>query len=174
MGFLSDLGNAFMGKPLQPPAESENKHQVSETAVTPQSQEAAERTNAHLVDDRGYKIVPNIEAENLRSQRQGGDQLIVKAWVKNHSEQPIRIDYSYLLKQKRQHNQELSPHMSREFTLYQGKIPENEHEDNAQIAFRLKENGDVFMENYRVEFYRESDGKFLVGELIDDGPVRDI
>lgn len=165
MGFLNDLGNAFMGKPLQPSGQ-DGKHQEPSAPAT--------RANEHLVDDKGYKIIPDIEAQNLRSQRQGSDQLIVKAWVKNHSDQPIRIDYSYLLKQKRQHNQDLSPNMSRELTLYQGKVPDNEHEQRAQIAFRLRENNDVFMENYRVEYYRESDGKFLVSELIDDGPVRDI
>lgn len=172
MGFLSDLGKAIMGQPLQVP--DDNKHDAKPASEVAGEASVPSRPNEHLVDDRGYKIIPDIEAENLRSQRQGSDQLIVKAWIKNHSEQPIRIDYSYLLKQKRQQNQELSPHMSRELTLYQGKIPENEHEDNAQIAFRLKENGDVFMEQYRVEFYRESDGKFMVAELIDDGPVRDI
>ena len=165
MGFFSDLGNAFMGKSVQPPRQKGNPEELLASTARP---------NTHLVDDKGYKIIPDIEAGNLRSQRQGVDKLIVKAWVKNNSDQPIRIDYSYLLRQKRQHNQDLSPNMARELTLYDGKIPDNEHEHSAQIAFRLRENGDVFMENYRVEYYRESDGKFLVSELIDDGPVRDI
>jgi hypothetical protein len=30
------------------------------------------------------------------------------------------------------------------------------------------------MEQYRVDYNRESDGKFIVSDLIDDGPVRDI
>ena len=92
----------------------------------------------------------------------------------NDSDQLIRIDTSYVLKQKRTHNQQINPRDSREITLYDGEIPDNDSENNAQIAYRLQVNGDVFMENYRVDYSRESDGKFVISDLIDDGPVRDI
>jgi len=160
MGFFSDIGKALIGKPLGP-TEPRRDH------------EQANRGDGTR-DDDGRKIIPNIDFKNLRSQRQGSERLIVKAWVVNPVDQEIRVDTSYLLKQKRTHNQHIGPRDSREITLYDGKIADNDNETNAQVAYRLQVNGDVFMENYRVEYDRERDGKFVVSDLIDDGPVRDI
>ncbi len=151
-----------MGKPLGVPV----NQQPSPAPVT--------GANSGILDEHGRKIIPDIDFKNLRSQRQGSDKLIVRAWVLNNSDQGIRIDTSYLLKQKRTHNQLIGPRDSRELTLYDGPIPDNENERSAQIAYRLQVNGDVFMENYRIDYGLESDGKRIIEELIDDGPVRDI
>jgi hypothetical protein len=168
MGFLSELGKAFMGQPLGP--------QKPENSVQSGEQPAVMRDmNGSVVDERGRKIIPDIDFKNLRSRRQGGgNELIVVAFVVNTSDHPIRINYSYLLKQKRQHNQQLRAGESRELILYKGQTPDNENENKAHIAYQLQVNGDVFQEQYRVEYHRESDGKYLVSELIDDGPIRDI
>ena len=152
-----------MGQPLGPQSQQ----------AQPKPANTAQPGNG-IVDERGRKIIPDIDFKNLRSQRQGSDRVIIKAWVVNNSDQLIRVDTSYLLKQKRTHNQQINPRDSREITLYDGEIPSNENETNSQLAYRLQVNGDVFMENYRIEYNRESDGKFIVTELIDDGPVRDI
>jgi len=157
MGFFGDLGKAFMGQP----------------AVEPAGNQVSQQANG-ITDENGRKIIPDIAVKNLRSHRQGEKKLIVKAWIVNNSDQEIRIDTIYLLKQKRQQNQLLGPRQSRELTLYDGEIPDNENEHNAQISYRLQVNGDVFMENYRINYDLESDGKRVVGDLIDDGPVRDI
>lgn len=158
-----------MGKPLQPPKNnnSSDRHELQNSTQTPEQQMG-------IHDDRGLKIIPDIDFKNLRSQRQGSDKLIVKAWVVNNSGQDIRVDNSYLLKQKRTHNQQLRPRESRELTLFDGFIPAHENETSAQVEYRLQVNGDVFMEKYRVDYYRESDGKYVISDLIDDGPVRDI
>jgi hypothetical protein len=162
MGFLGELGKAFMGKPLGPQPENQ-----SAQSTTPQ-------TSNGIVDASGRKIIPNIHVKNIKSYRQGSDKLLVKGWVFNESaDQIIRVDNSYLLKQKRTQNQEIGPGSSRELTLYDGPaLHDDEH--HAQITYRLRANGDVFMENYHIEYSRESDGTFLVEELHDDGPVRDI
>lgn len=152
-----------MGQPLGPQPQQ----------AQPKPANTAQSGNG-VVDERGRKIIPDIDFKNLRSQRQGSGRVIIKAWVVNNSDQLIRIDTSYLLKQKRTHNQQINPRDSREITLYDGEIPSNENETSSQLAYRLQVNGDVFMENYRIEYSRESDGKFVVSELIDDGPVRDI
>lgn len=165
MGFLSELGKAFMGKPLGPAGDAQQ---------TPQSAQQTQAQQQGIHDDRGLKVIPDIDFKNLRSQRQGSDRLIVKAWIANNSDHEIRIDTSYLLKQKRTQNQHIGPRGSREVTLYDGKIPNDDNEGSAQVAYRLQVNGDVFMEQYRVDYNRESDGKFIVSDLIDDGPVRDI
>lgn len=127
-----------------------------------------------VVDASGRKIIPDIDVRNLRSQR-SGDKMLVKAWVFNQSpDQVIRVDTTHLLKQKRPQNQEINPGSSRELTFYDGPTPNNENERNAQITYRIKVNNDVFMENYQVEYNRESDGAYVVEELHDEGPIRDM
>jgi len=166
MGFFSDLGKAIIGQPVGQSSQSMPEQQnESRQTSTPQQ---------GIHDERGIKIIPTIGFKNLRSQPQGNDRMIVKAFIVNESDQPLRIDTSRLLGQTKTHNQLLGPRDAREITLYDGKMPDNENERNAQIAYRLQVNGDVFMENYRIKYDLESDGKRTIGDLIDDGPVRDI
>ena len=165
MGFFSDLGKAFMGKPLRP------------TDARPQDQ--ATSTNAPqasngLLDDRGLKIYPDIEFKDVDSGREGTDRLIVRGWITNNSKQPIRINTTYVLKQKLTHNRYLNPGQTYEFRLYDGKIPDNENERNARVEYQLQANNDLFQENFRIKYDLQSDGKRTIGDLIDDGPVRDI
>ena len=163
MGFLSELGKAFMGKPLGPAGETSQ----SVSASTPAQGNG-------VTDVSGRKIIPDVSVRNLRSQR-SGDKMLVKAWVFNQSlDQIIRIDMTHVMGQKRTQNQEINPGSSRELTIYDGPVAKHDKDDDAHITYRLKVNGDVFMENYHVEFNRESDGTFTVEELHDDGPVRDI
>ena len=151
-----------MGKPLGQPAPQD---MPSPVAPSPKGNDT--------VDERGRKVIPDIDVKNLRSQRQG-EQMSVRAWVTNNSDQQIRIDTSYLLGQKRQHNRELRPNESRELQLYQGLVARNENEHQARIDYRLTANGDVFQNTYHIEYNLESDGARTVEELHDDGPVRDI
>ena len=174
MGFLSELGKAFIGKPLGPAGDKSQDDELGQSAPQNTSPASAAPQSDGVLDERGYKIIPTISFKNFRSQRQGDKRLIVKAFVSNDSDQQMRIDTSNLLKQKRTHNQFINPRDAQELTLYDGEIPDNEHEHSAQIAYRLQVNGDVFMENYRVSYSLESDGKRIVEDLIDDGPVRDI
>lgn len=166
MGFFSELGKAFIGKPLGPAGDGQNQPAPANPSQL--------QTGNGVLDERGHKIIPKISFKNFRSQRQGENRLIVKTYVVNDSDQPIRIDTSYLLKQKRTHNQLINPHDAHELVLYDGEIPDNENEHHAQIVYRLQVNGDVFMENYRVAYSLESGGKHIVEDLVDDGPVRDI
>lgn len=123
-------------------------------------------------DESGYKIFPEISIKNLKSRR-NGDQITVTAWVTNTCDQRIRIDTVHLLA-NRQINQELSPGQSRELTLYQGPTPRNDHEHDAQVIYRLQENGDLFQNDYDIEYNRESDGMYTVEELHEEGSTRDV
>jgi len=162
MGFLDGLGRMIAGKPVFD-EESQPKQQVTTPAPNPPS---------GLRDERGYKIIPDIEVKNLRSRR-SGERMTVTAWVTNKSEQRIRIDTVHLL-QKRQINQELNPLQSRELTLYDGPTPHDEHEHDVQIIYRLQENGDLFQTDYDIEYNRESDGMYTVEELHEEGQIKDI
>jgi len=126
-----------------------------------------------LVDEHGHKIIPRIELMDLRSHR-NGDKLLVTAWVANHSDQRIRIDNCYLLKQKRQFHQEIGPGQSHELRLYDGPAPHDENEHHATIDYRLMVNGDVFRAQYRIAYHYEHDGTRIVGGLVEDSPVRDM
>lgn len=165
MGFFSELGKAFMGKPLGPSGQNQTDRQ------TPAN---TSQVSNGILDEQGRKILPDIDFKNLRSHLDG-DKLLVKAWVVNNSrDQVIRIDTTHLLKQKRQHNQQINPGDSRELKLYDGPAPRNENEHSAQVAYQLVKNGDLFIENFRIDYGLEDDGVRVVEELIDDGPVRDV
>jgi hypothetical protein len=155
MGFLGDLGKAFIGKPLSP-------------ASTPPASMAGSQNH-----DNGRKIIPQIELKSLHSHIQG-NQLIVTAWVVNDSEQHIRIDTCHLLRQKRQLNHDLSPHESHQLILYQGPAPRDENEHHADIVYRLRDNGDSFQNSYRIDYHLEPSGMRTVNALEDEGYTRDI
>lgn len=164
MGFFNTVGKLFMGEPLGPSAPA----QGAPADASGQSQ------GNGLVSASGLKVTPDIEVEHTHSHR-SGEHLIVTAVIHNESpDQIIRIDTSYLLKQKRQHNQEIGPGRSWELKLYEGPAPHDENEHTAQFIYRLKANGDVFMENYQIKYHLESDGTRIVDELHRVGPVRDI
>lgn len=165
MGFFSDLGKVLVGKPLgQPPQPPTNQ---------PMAAPMPARQASGIVDDRGRKVIPHIDLKDLRSHR-NNDRFLVTAWVRNESEQRIRIDDTYLLKQKRSQHMELAPGQSHELRLYDGPLLDNENEHQAWITYRLMVNGDVFMENFRIRYTLEHDGKHMVSDLIGDGPIRDM
>jgi hypothetical protein len=165
MGFLDGLGRMIAGKPV---FEDGSQPKEQSNAGEPQAP-----VSSGLRDEKGYKIIPDIEVKNVRSRRDG-DKLTVTAWVTNKSDQRIRIDYIYLLGEKKQINQELNSNQARELMLYQGSTPHDENERDAQIVYRLQENMDLFQNDYDVEFNRESDGAYTVEELHEDGSTRDI
>lgn len=155
-----------MGKPLGPAGDDAPQRDIAQPSQTPQQQQG-------IHDERGLKIIPEIEVKNVRSHR-NGNRLRVTAWIANNSDQPIRIDTTRVLDQSRTQNRFLNPRASYEHVLYEGEIPDDDNRTKGQIAYRLQINNDVFMENYRVEYDLESDGKHVVTDMIDEGPVRDI
>ena len=163
MGLLNGFGRLLAGKPV-----FDDASKPAEQTNTP-----ASLVRSGLRDEKGYKIIPDIEVKNVKSRRDG-DKLTVTAWITNKSDQQIRIDYVHLLDEKKQLNQELGSNQSRELTLYQGSTPDNESKNDAHIVYRLQENGDLFHNDYDVELNRESDGKFTVEEFHEDGSTRDI
>lgn len=161
MGFLGDLGKALMGQPVG--------QQPSATAQQPETM--AQKNG--LVDEDGRKIIPDIDLKNVQSHRQA-NKLTVTAWVMNNSDQILRVDSCYLLKQNRTLNQVMSPRQSRQLTLYDGPIPRDENEHQARIVYRLQANGDTFQNYYRIGYHPEADGARMIDDLYDDGPVQDI
>lgn len=171
MGFFDGLGRLLSGKPVfEPLPQAEQKDEQYSNDPSPQ---AGGATRTGLVDERGNKIVPQIEIAHVQSHRHGSD-MTVTAWVTNRSDQRLRIDEVRMIKQRQQPHRELEPAAAHELTLYHGSLPKDEAEHSMLVTYRICANGDLFERRYRIEYYRENDGGILVDELHEDGVVRDI
>lgn len=171
MGFFDNLGKLLFGGSIEQPPQAPRTPQGQSTPL--QSTMSPQRPSSGVIDEHGRKIIPHISLKDLHSHR-NGDRFTVTTWVVNQSDQRLRIDDTYLLKQKRSLHLELAPGQSHEVRLYDGPVLDNENEHHAWITYRLMVNGDVFMENFRIHYVLEHDGKHTVGDLIGDGPIRDV
>lgn len=161
MGFFDGLGRFLNGQPV-----FQNDKELHEEIKPADS-------NKTPLDSHGRKIIPKLELSHMHTHRNGQD-MTTTVWITNASEQKVRIDYSYVLGQKQQFNRELGPEAGHEFVIYRGRVAKNEHDHRARIVYRLMANGDLFEEEYFVEFNRESDGAYLLEEFHEEGPTRDI
>jgi hypothetical protein len=167
MGFLDGLGRFLQGKQV---FEDEDKPRLEEPQAPPASMQPHPPL---LVDEHGYKIIPHITLDHVKAHRDG-DRMTVTAWAINHSNQRVRVDHFVVLGQKQTFQRELSPSEGHELKVYEGPVAPNEYESHAELTFRILGNGDLFKNVYHVEFNRDPDGTFIIEELHDDGPVRDI
>jgi len=167
MGFLNGLGRLLQGKEVFQNEGAQPSLASSDSTSNTQSKQS------QFVDERGYKIIPHVTLDRVKWNR-SGDTMTITAWVTNHSKWPVRIDHFTVLGQKQVFQQELGPNDRDQLVIHKGTVASSEHDSHAELTFLLKENGDLFKNVYHVEFNRESDGKFVIEELHDDGPVRDI
>jgi len=126
-----------------------------------------------LVNEQGYKVIPKIEVSHLHTSRDGA-HMTSTLWISNASNEPIRIDSVWVANQKQVFNRELKPHEGHEFIIYKGPVQPNEAYHQARIVYRQLENGDLFQEEYFVEYNREPDGMYTLEEFHETGPIRDI
>lgn len=167
MGFLDGLGRFLRNEPVFP-SEEPPQQGVPSTPL-----EDTGPKQSPLVDSRGYKVIPEITLDRIKARRTG-DTVMVTAWAQNRSDRPVRIDYFKVQGQKQVFQRELGPGDGHEVKIYDGPVALNEHDSHGALKFRIKENQDEFENEYRVEFNREADGKFVIEELHEDGPVRDV
>lgn len=126
-----------------------------------------------LVNERGYKIIPKIEVSHLHTERDG-TQMTSTLWITNASNEVIRIDSVWVANQKQVFNRELRAHEGHEFLIYKGPVQASEAYHQARIVYRQLQNGDLFQEEYFVEYNREPDGVYTLEEFHQTGPTRDI
>lgn len=171
MGFLDGLGRFLRNEPVFP-----NEEASKSAASSAPSQDSAQLKQSPLVDERGYKVIPPVAIERL-SARRNGDRVYASAYIVNHSDRQVRIESFTIQGQQQVFHQILNPKGENgdgfQTKIYDGPAALHEHGD-AELIFRIQENGDRFKNKYEVEFHRESDGKFVIEELHEDGPVRDI
>ena len=168
MGFLGGLGRFLNGQPVfqDEPGATTSSHTPADAAQPLDPRHTP-------VDSRGYKIIPKIELSQMKTSRNGQD-MTTTVWVRNTSDQPVRLDYSYVLGQKQQFNRELAPGAGHEIMVYRGPVARNEHDNKARIVYRLLSSDDLFEDEYFVEYYSESDGAFMLEQFHEEGPTRDI
>lgn len=168
MGFLEGLSRFLNGKPVfQAGSDSGEPNEVNAQASPPTD------PTKTPVDAAGYKIIPKIELSHAQTRR-NGPEMTTTVWVNNTSDQKIRIEHSHILGQKQQFNRDLEPGEGHEIMVYRGPVATDEHNDKAQIVYKLVASDDLFQGDYFVEFARESDGVYLPEELHEEGPTRDV
>jgi hypothetical protein len=167
MGFLDGLGRFLRNEPVFP------NEEASKLATPPVPVQETGPKQSPLVDEHGYKVIPKITLDRIKARR-SGDTVMVTAWAQNHSDRVVRIDYFRVQGQKQVFQRELEPGKGHEVKIYDGPVASNEYDSHGALKFRIKDNQDEFENEYHVEFNREADGKFIIEELHEDGPVRDI
>jgi hypothetical protein len=159
MGFFGTLKKMIDGKPIFEPDENnetEREQQKEQTQVA----------------NNGRKTIPFIRVEKVESHN-SGNEMTVRAEIRNESSQEIELDKIFLLGTKRELDTRLRPHESREFLVYSGKRPNNRSYGSSEINYKDML-GDYFQARCAVEFRSESDGTFSIHRIKVAGPIKDI
>lgn len=175
MGFFEGFGRLLAGKPVfENPDDPEPEDGDSDGLENeyPTQPTVAPAGNP-LRDANGRKVIPDIKIEHVKSSR-NGTTMTVEAWVTNHSDLAIRLDDWHILGQRTQLHHELSPGQCHQMILYRGSVAPSEHDNRSKLTFRILANTDEFEINYRIEFYRTSDGVYMIEEFHPEGETRDI
>jgi len=170
MGFLGGLGRLIAGKPVfedDGGSQTPKRNDTTASSVTPASQ------GQTSVDERGYKVIPQIELSHFHTNRDGS-RMTFEVWLTNHSDEIIRIDSAEIGGQKQVFNRQLGSRESHQFVLYNGEVRHDDHDHHARIVYRLVRSDDLFEEEYFITYARESDSTYIIDELRRDGPTRDI
>ncbi len=159
MGFFGTLKKMIDGKPI---FEADEKDEVAKEQQKEQTQ----------VLNNGRKTIPFVRVERVESHN-NGDQMTVRAEIRNESGQEIELDKIFLLGTKRELDTRLRPHEAREFLVYSGKRPNNRSYGSSEINYKDML-GDYFQARCAVEFRPESDGTYSVYRIKVVGPIKDI
>lgn len=178
MGMWDFVRKMAEGKPVFEPSD-----EAKSTSGPPSSEAPVQRIEvtpapappvaSPLVDDQGRKMIPQLTMAHCRSHVNGG-QLEVTAWITNTSAVAVRIAEIVLLGSKTHIDRDLAPGEAHEVVLYRGSAPKDDTAHKAELYYKIKENGDNFCADYMIEYYRESNGAWLVEELHPERIVRDV
>ncbi len=150
------------------PSDSSAKSTPKESSVNTQS------ASDGIHDDRGKKIIPEVEVTRCQT-HVSGDHCEVWAHIENKSEVEIELDKITMIGGKKELDYRLTPGNEREFCVFTGPIPHDNYAREAQLYYKIVENGDYFCARHMVEYVYESDnGTYLVEELRLMHPIRDI
>lgn len=180
MGLLSGLGRLIAGKPVfqagDKPAglgSAESRGQLKPDSPTSSADVSSLSTDPPLFDERGRKIIPAIRVSNLVNNR-NGSRVTTTAWINNDSDERIRINEVSAAGQRQLLNYDLEPRTGRELKVYDGPLMTDDSRHDGRIRYQLLRSNDLFEALYRLEFYRESDGAYMLEDFHQTGPVRDI
>lgn len=148
----------------------------AEPATTPEG--AAEQPQDRLRDERGLKIVPEVEVSRVES-KLSSDSEHCEVWAEltNNSEVEVEVTQVNFLKQRLRMGRFLKPGESRQERVYSGDTPHTDAYNRCEVMYRVTENGDYFQADHLVEYNLENDGddEYYVPEdmrLI--RPIRDV
>jgi hypothetical protein len=170
MGFWDFMKKMATGKPV---FEDQSQQAGAEHAGWVDHVTDTSPTSTSFVDERGNKIVPQVTIERCRSHT-NGDRLDVTAWLTNVSPFEIELDRMAMLDMRTVLGRRLQPQEGHEVNLYHGMVPTSDHDQKAQLYYKIVQNGDNFCADYRVEYNRESNGSFTVEQVHPDNIIHDV
>ena len=128
---------------------------------------------SNFVDERGRKIIPKLSVTHCKSHL-NGNQLDTTVWFTNDSLMEVELEKFMILSFTTRVGRRLQPGEGHEVRVYHGNVPMDDHDQKAQLFYKIVENGDGFRADYWVEFDRQSNGMYLIEELHADPNVHDL
>lgn len=164
------------GYAQEQPSEYRPADGVASSDSSPRENTEQDSSESKFHDARGNKIVPEVEIVSCKTHR-SGNNCEVWGYIHNSSAYEIELDKIVMIGTKRELDYRLTPENEREFCLYSGPVPLNDSARNAELYYKLVENGDYFCARHMIEYDYDSDddgGKYIVEEMKLIRPIRDI
>lgn len=156
------------GQPVFDEAPSDDTQQMKQQAQpTDQSHKPA------FIDEHGRKIIPNVSFKRFKSYI-NGSKVTTWAWVTNNSSFEVEVEKLELLGYHNHIRRRFRAGEEREIKIYEGAVIAHDHDHHAHLYFTIHENDDLFVEEYEIEYNRESDGTYTLEEFHKTNQTRDI
>lgn len=141
-------------------------------------QSVASESGSKLRDERGLKIIPEVEIVRLKT-RLSSDMKHCDVWaqIKNLSEVEVEVTQVNFLRQRLRFGRFLKPGELHEERIYSGNTPTNDAETRCEVIYKVCENGDYFQAEHLVEYSYEQEGDdafYVPEEMSRIAPVQDV
>jgi hypothetical protein len=173
MGFLDGLGKFLSGKPVfDEHPDDTPRDDTAQLKHELHQDESSEKSP--FIDQHGNKITPQVTFRHLKSHVDGSN-VTTWAWVANMSQFEIELVRTEVLGHRQDINRVLRANEQHEVKIYHGPIITSDHDRHARLYVKIHKNDDLFLEEYMIEYHRESNGTYLLEEFHRVNPApRDI
>jgi hypothetical protein len=161
MGFIAGFGRFLAGKPIY-------------QATTPPATEPGHPAEpTHPVTALGLKTIPIVRIGRVEC-HPSGNVLNVYADIHNESNEPIFLDSILMAGAKRELDNQLRGGESRQFQVYSGPHFMTPPSGYAEVRYRKQSDGDYFADYHEIRTRQEGAMGYIITELLQRGPVKDI
>lgn len=174
MGFLSGLGKLLSGKPVFDEAPQQPRDDTAGLKREIHQDEEQQSATSLFVDQHGKKIAPQVTFRHLKSHVDGSN-VTTWAWAANISQFEIELIRTEVLGHRQDIHRVLRPGEQHEVKIYHGPVITHDHDRHARLYLKIHKNDDLFLEDYMIEYNRESNGTYTLEEFHRTNPApRDI